>query len=404
MKVAAVIVAAGRGRRLGGPVPKQYRQIGAHMVLRHTLEAALASPRITRVLTAITEDCRSLYNEATDGLEDPRLGDAVPGGAERADTVRHALEALAGEAPDIVLVHDAARPFASTALWEALIDAAAGDEGAIAAEPVVDALWVEGSGSAAPVGCCDEPRPRAGLWRAQTPQAFPYTALLAAHRAEAVSDAPSALDDAEVFRRAGGTVRLVPGEPDNFKITTPADLARAERLVTEKEPLMDVRTGHGFDVHRFGPGDHVMLCGVAVPHSHGLVGHSDADVGLHALADALYGALAEGDIGTHFPPSDPQWKGAESHVFLAHAGSLVAARGGRISNLDVTLLCERPKIGPHAAAMRAKIGRILGLDPGRIGLKATTMERMGFVGREEGMGCIATATVILSVPAGPVAA
>ncbi|MEO1531632.1 MAG: bifunctional 2-C-methyl-D-erythritol 4-phosphate cytidylyltransferase/2-C-methyl-D-erythritol 2,4-cyclodiphosphate synthase [Pseudomonadota bacterium] len=400
MKVAAVIVAAGRGRRMGGPVPKQYQRIAGQMVLRRTLDAALACPRITTVLTAITEDCRSLYEEATLGLDDTRLASPVPGGAERADTVRLALEALADAGPDIVLVHDAARPFASPTLWEALIDAASGTEGAIAAEPVVDALWAEGTGAAAPMGCCDEPRPRAGLWRAQTPQAFPYAALLAAHRTEATSEAPSALDDAEVFRRAGGTVRLVPGEPDNFKITTPADLARAERLVAEKEPPMDVRTGHGFDVHRFGPGDHVMLCGVAVPHSHGLVGHSDADVGLHALADAIYGALAEGDIGTHFPPSDPQWKGAESHVFLAHAGARVAARGGRISNLDVTLLCERPKIGPHSAAMRTEIGRILGLDPGRIGLKATTMERMGFIGREEGMGCIATATVILPASTG----
>ncbi|MEM7496413.1 MAG: 2-C-methyl-D-erythritol 2,4-cyclodiphosphate synthase [Pseudomonadota bacterium] len=401
MQVAAVIVAAGRGLRLGGPVPKQYREIGGRMVLCRTIAAALANPRITRVLTAITEDCRSLYDEAVAGIADPRLTAAIPGGAERADTVRLALEALEPTAPDIVLVHDAARPFASAGLWEALIDAAAGSEGAIAAEPVVDALWAEGAGTdgAVPTGCCDAPRPRAGLWRAQTPQAFPFAALLAAHRTEAESDAPSALDDAEVFRRSGGTVRLIPGEPDNFKITTPADLARAERLVAEREPAMpsriDVRTGHGFDVHRFGPGDHVMLCGVAVPHSHGLVGHSDADVGLHALADALYGALAEGDIGTHFPPSDPQWKGAESHVFLAHAGQRVTARGGRISNVDVTLLCERPKIGPHAEAMRAEIGRILGLATDRIGLKATTMERMGFVGREEGMGCIATATVIL---------
>ncbi|MEM8761770.1 MAG: 2-C-methyl-D-erythritol 2,4-cyclodiphosphate synthase, partial [Pseudomonadota bacterium] len=209
---------------------------------------------------------------------------------------------------------------------------------------------------------------------------------------------PKALDDAEVFRRAGGDVKLVPGEPDNFKITTAADLERAERLaqsLTSKEGAMDVRTGHGFDVHRFGPGDHVMLCGVRVPHSNGLIGHSDADVGLHALADALYGALAEGDIGTHFPPSDPQWKGAESHVFLTHAGERVRARDGRITSLDVTLLCERPRIGPHAQAMREEIGRILDLGTDRIGLKATTMERMGFIGREEGMGCIATATVVM---------
>ncbi len=209
--------------------------------------------------------------------------------------------------------------------------------------------------------------------------------------------APPALDDAEVFRRAGHPVRLVPGEPDNFKITGPDDLARAEgqleRAMTPSLP--DIRTGHGFDVHRFREGDHVWLCGVRIPHARGLEGHSDADVGLHALADALYGALAEGDIGTHFPPSEPEWEGAESHVFLAHAAARVAARGGRIGNLDVTLLCERPKIGPHAAAMRARIAEIAGLDAARVSVKATTMERMGFVGREEGMGALATATVIL---------
>ncbi|MEM7526288.1 MAG: 2-C-methyl-D-erythritol 2,4-cyclodiphosphate synthase [Pseudomonadota bacterium] len=396
MQVAAVIVAAGRGLRLGGPMPKQYREIAGQMVLRRTLEGALTCPAIGRVVTAITSDCRHLYDAAIVGLSDERLADPIIGGAERADTVRLALESLEGSAPQIVLVHDAARPFAATTLWQTLIEATADGAGAIAAEPVVDALWAEGDGEAA--GMCDAPRPRAGLWRAQTPQAFPFAPLLAAHRAEVTGTGPKALDDAEVFRRAGGDVKLVPGEPDNFKITTAADLERAERFaqsLTSKEGAMDVRTGHGFDVHRFGPGDHVMLCGVRVPHSNGLIGHSDADVGLHALADALYGALAEGDIGTHFPPSDPQWKGAESHVFLTHAGERVRARDGRITSLDVTLLCERPRIGPHAQAMREEIGRILDLGTDRIGLKATTMERMGFLGREEGMGCIATATVVM---------
>ncbi|MEM6489790.1 MAG: 2-C-methyl-D-erythritol 2,4-cyclodiphosphate synthase [Pseudomonadota bacterium] len=412
MKIAAVIVAAGRGLRLGAPVPKQYLALAGRSVLARTVAVALSVPRIAAVQVAIGPDDGPLYGAALSGVDDPRLRPPIEGGKARVDTVRLALEALAGDAPDMVLIHDAARPFAPSALWSALIDAAAGGAGAIAAEPVVDALWRAGADAAA-----DQPVPRAALWRAQTPQAFPYPEILAAHRADATADRPAALDDAEVFRRVGRDVQLVAGDPDNFKITTPDDFARAERLAAAQDraardratesamtdaptappsaALPDIRTGHGFDVHRFGPGGSVWLCGVEIAHSHGLIGHSDADVGLHALADALYGALAEGDIGTHFPPADPQWKGAASHLFLAHAGARVAARGGRIANLDVTLLCERPKIGPHAAAMRARVGEILGLDPGRVSVKATTMERMGLIGREEGMGCIATATVVL---------
>jgi 2-C-methyl-D-erythritol 4-phosphate cytidylyltransferase/2-C-methyl-D-erythritol 2,4-cyclodiphosphate synthase len=316
----------------------------------------------------------------------------VHGGRERSDTVRLALEALAHRAPEVVLIHDAARPFASPALYRALAGHAATGEGAIAAEPVVDALWRETTD--VPGAMADTPAPRAGLWRAQTPQAFPFGALLAAHRASHQTGGPRALDDAEVFRRAGGRVRLIPGEPENFKITSAADLARAERML--EAGMSDIRVGHGFDVHRFCPGDRVTLCGVAIPHDRGLEGHSDADVGLHALADAIYGAIGDGDIGQHFPPSDPRWKGAESHIFLRHAGERVAARGGRIANIDVTLLCEHPRIAPHAAAMKTRIGEVLGLASDRISIKATTMERMGFVGREEGMGAIATATVVLS--------
>jgi 2-C-methyl-D-erythritol 4-phosphate cytidylyltransferase/2-C-methyl-D-erythritol 2,4-cyclodiphosphate synthase len=384
VSTAAIIVAAGRGLRLGGPLPKQYRTLGGGAVLARTLGAALACEALDRVLVAIHPEADSLYADAVAGLDDPRLQAPVHGGAERADTVRLALEALARHAPSAVLIHDAARPFASPALFTRLAGIAAAGEAAIAAEPVVDALWREDQGMA------DSPAPRAGLWRAQTPQAFPYAALLAAYRA---GHGAGALDDAEVFRRSGGQVRLIAGEPDNFKITTAADLARAERVLGAR--MNDVRVGHGFDVHRFCPGDHVMLCGVRVPHDHGLEGHSDADVGLHALADAIYGALGDGDIGQHFPPSDPQWKGAPSDVFLRHAGGRVAARGGRIANVDVTLLCERPKIAPHTAAMKARIGEVLGLEPERVGIKATTMERMGFVGREEGMGAMATATVVL---------
>ncbi|MEM9147055.1 MAG: bifunctional 2-C-methyl-D-erythritol 4-phosphate cytidylyltransferase/2-C-methyl-D-erythritol 2,4-cyclodiphosphate synthase [Pseudomonadota bacterium] len=385
MTTAVVIVAAGQGTRLGGPLPKQYQRLAGRPVIARTLAAALAAP-VDRVVVAIDPAARPLYDAAVDGIEDSRLTAPVAGGASRAETVRRALEALEPAAPQTVLVQDAARPFAPPTLFADLIGAIGPETGAIAAEPVDDALWAEADGQA------DSPRPRAGLWRAQTPQAFPFALLLAAHRAQADAD-PPALDDAEVFRRAGHPVRLVAGPPENFKITRAPDMVRAERML---EGAMDIRVGHGFDVHVFCEGDHVTLCGVAIPHSCGLKGHSDADVGLHALADALYGAVGQGDIGQHFPPSDPQWKGAESHIFLAHAGRLVAEAGGRITNCDVTLLCERPKIGPHAAAMRQRIGEILGLDPTRVSIKATTMERMGFVGREEGMGALATATVIMS--------
>lgn len=383
MDAAAIIVAAGRGTRLGGPVPKQYRRLGGEMVLTRTLRATLSCPVIDAVLVAIHPEAEARYDTAVAALNDQRLLPPVHGGAERSDTVRHALEALEARAPEVILIHDAARPFASPALFATLAKATADGDGAIAAEPVVDALWRETEGMA------ETPAPRAGLWRAQTPQAFPFAALLAAYRAWR----SPALDDAEVFRRAGGRVRLLPGEAENFKITTPADLARAERMVEAR--MSETRVGQGFDVHRFRPGDHVWLCGVRVPHDRGLEGHSDADVGLHALADALYGAIGDGDIGRHFPPSDPQWRAAESHIFLRHAGGRVAARRGKIVNLDVTLLCERPKISPYATAMRTRIAEILNIEKDRVSVKATTMERMGFVGREEGMAALATAAVAL---------
>jgi 2-C-methyl-D-erythritol 4-phosphate cytidylyltransferase/2-C-methyl-D-erythritol 2,4-cyclodiphosphate synthase len=386
VSIAAIIVAAGRGTRLGGPVPKQYQRLGGEMVLTRTLRAALACTGIDAVLVAIHPEAAGLYAEAVAPLTDPRLLPPVHGGTERSDTVRLALEALAAQAPEVVLIHDAARPFANAALYTTLAGHARTGEGAIAAEPVVDALWREADSMA------DAPAPRTGLWRAQTPQAFPYAALLAAHQA----GGPPALDDAEVFRRAGGRVRLIPGGPENFKITTAADLARAARQLEAQ--MSDIRVGHGFDVHRFCSGDHVTLCGVKIPHDRGLEGHSDADVGLHALADAIYGAIGDGDIGQHFPPSDPQWKGAESHIFLSHASQRVIKCGGRIGNVDVTLLCEHPKIAPHAASMKARIGSLLGLEIDRVSIKATTMERMGFVGRDEGMGAMATATVLLGAP------
>ena len=385
MQTAAIVVAAGQGTRLGGPVPKQYRALAGEPVLTRTLRAVLAAP-VDGVLVAIQPEARAAYDRAAAPLAGPRLLPPVAGGASRADSVRNALEALEPHRPARVLVHDAARPFVAPDRIAALL---AADGAAILAEPVVDALWREEEGRA------DAPVPRAGLWRAQTPQCFPFAELLAAHRAEAASRRPPALDDAEVFRRAGHPVALIQGHPENFKITTADDLARAERMLGH---AYETRTGQGFDVHRFAPGDHVWLCGVRIPHDHRLEGHSDADVGLHALADALYGALAEGDIGRHFPPSDPQWKGAESHIFLSHAAGLVRARGGRVVNADVTLLAEAPRIAPHADAMRARMAGLLGCAPGRVAVKATTMERMGFVGRGEGIAALATATVAL--PAG----
>jgi 2-C-methyl-D-erythritol 4-phosphate cytidylyltransferase / 2-C-methyl-D-erythritol 2,4-cyclodiphosphate synthase len=395
MENAAIIVAAGQGLRLGGPVPKQYQPLGAEPVLTRTLRAILAAP-IDAVVVAIHPDARALYDAAAAPVACPRLLAPVAGGATRAESVLRGLEALEPSAPARVLVHDAARPFVAPADLAALLAAMTPDEdaaehpagGAILAEPVADALWRAQDGRAA------APVPREGLWRAQTPQAFPFAALLAAHRAEAASDRPPALDDAEVFRRAGHPVRLVQGSPENFKITSAADLDRARRLLPAALPV-EFRTGQGFDVHRFAPGDHVWLCGVRIPHAHRLEGHSDADVGLHALSDALYGALAEGDIGRHFPPSDPRWKGAESHIFLSHAAGLVAARGGRVVNADVTLLAEAPRIAPHADAMRGRMAALLGTAPARVAVKATTMERMGFVGREEGIAALATATVAL---------
>jgi 2-C-methyl-D-erythritol 4-phosphate cytidylyltransferase/2-C-methyl-D-erythritol 2,4-cyclodiphosphate synthase len=381
MQTAAVIVAAGQGTRLGGPMPKQYRDLAGEPVLTRTLRAVLAAP-VDAVLVAIHPDARAEYDRAAAPLAGPRLLPPVTGGETRAHSVRNALEALEPHGPSRVIVHDAARPFVAPDRIAALLEVPGA---AILAEPVVDALWREAEGKA------EAPVPRAGLWRAQTPQCFPFTELLAAHRALTAAE-PPALDDAEIFRRAGHAVALVLGSAENFKITTPDDLARAERLLARP---FETRTGQGFDVHRFAPGDHVWLCGVRIPHDHRLEGHSDADVGLHALADALYGALAEGDIGRHFPPSDPQWKGAASHIFLSHAAGLVRARGGRVVNADVTLLAEAPKIAPHADAMRARMAGLLGCAPSRVSVKATTMERMGFVGRGEGIAALATATIAL---------
>jgi 2-C-methyl-D-erythritol 4-phosphate cytidylyltransferase/2-C-methyl-D-erythritol 2,4-cyclodiphosphate synthase len=372
MTVAAIIVAAGRGTRAGGTVPKQWQQLAGKPVVAHSILAFAGLADL--VILVIHPDDRAFA--APLGV---RL---VEGGATRDASVCNALEHLSGTGITRVLIHDGARPLVSRTLIRRLIAALDGSVAAAPAVPVTDALWR--GRDLHVIGTQD----RTGLWRAQTPQAFHCDAILAAHRAHP----GGAADDVEVARAAGLDVAIVEGDEDNLKLTFAADFARAERIL--KERGMDIRVGNGFDVHAFGPGDHVWLCGTRVPHGKGLVGHSDADVGMHALTDAIYGALAEGDIGQHFPPSDPQWKGAQSHVFLRHAAARAAARGFAISHADVTLICEMPKIGPHAAAMRQVLADILGLAPDRISVKATTSERLGFTGREEGIAALATATLV----------
>jgi 2-C-methyl-D-erythritol 4-phosphate cytidylyltransferase / 2-C-methyl-D-erythritol 2,4-cyclodiphosphate synthase len=377
----ALVVAAGRGTRLGAPLPKQYLPLGGVPVLRHGLRTLLAHPAIASVRVIIHPDDRAHYDAAAGGLD---LMAPVDGGAQRQDSVRNGLESLAGEAPDLVLIHDGARPFLDHGVIDRVLAGLESHQGAIAALPVQDTVK-RGNGVRI-VATID----RSALWRAQTPQGFHYRPILDAHRAAAGAELS---DDAAVAERAGIAVALVEGSEDNFKVTTMDDLARAERHLAARNG--DIRTGQGFDVHVFGPGDHVWLCGVAVPHAQGLVGHSDADVGLHALTDAMLGAIGAGDIGMHFPPSEPQWRGAPSHRFLRHAAGLVAAAGGSIAHVDVTIICERPKVGPHRAAMTARIAEILALAPTRVNVKATTTEGLGFTGRGEGIAAQAVATIRL---------
>lgn len=377
MTTAAILVAAGRGQRAGGGVPKQWRPLAGRRVADWTLARFLAHPRIDRVVLVLSRDDDAAWAEFAD-----RTGlTLAEGGADRAGSVRAGLAALEGSGCTRVLIHDIARPCVSPALISSVLDALADAPGAAPALAVSDALWTGAAGQVTGT------RDRAGLYAAQTPQGFDLAAIRAAHAAYP----GGAADDVEVARAAGLRVIIVPGDPDNLKITRPEDFSRAARLL---EDDVDVRTGNGYDVHRFGPGDQVWLCGVSVPHGRGLQGHSDADVGMHALTDAIYGALADGDIGRHFPPSDPQWKGAESHIFLRHAAGRAQARGYRLGNADVTLVCERPKIGPHAAAMQAALAGILGVEADRISVKATTSERLGFTGREEGIAALATVTLV----------
>ncbi|WP_224405405.1 bifunctional 2-C-methyl-D-erythritol 4-phosphate cytidylyltransferase/2-C-methyl-D-erythritol 2,4-cyclodiphosphate synthase [Afifella sp. IM 167] len=379
---AALIVAAGSGSRSGLSLPKQYARLGGMPVLRRTLLAFSANPLVSSILCVIQPANRDLYEEAAEGID--KLGEPVAGGDSRQASVRLGLEALAADAPDYVLIHDAARCFVTPDVIERVVAALDEKTGAVPTIAVSDTLkHVEGGLVTATI---DRARCRA----VQTPQAFPFAPILDAHRA--VKDRSDLTDDAAVAEAAGLAVRSVEGDERNVKLTTSADFSRAERLL---QGTSEIRTGQGYDVHAFCPGDHVTLCGVEVPHERALLGHSDADVGMHALTDALYGALGEGDIGQHFPPSDPQWKGAASEIFLRAAAERVAARGGRIINADVTLVCEAPKIGPHRAAMGERLAAILGISPGRVNVKATTSEKLGFTGRSEGIASLATASVAL---------
>ncbi|WP_137044750.1 bifunctional 2-C-methyl-D-erythritol 4-phosphate cytidylyltransferase/2-C-methyl-D-erythritol 2,4-cyclodiphosphate synthase [Pseudolabrys sp. FHR47] len=385
-KIAAVIVAAGRGTRAAGSdVPKQFRQVGGEAVLRRCLTAFAGCELIHTIQTVIRPGDEPHYAEAASGLA---VAPPVHGGDTRQASVRAGLEALAGEAPDIVLIHDAARPFASPALIARAIEATTETGAAIPGLAVTDTIKsIDGHGY---VG---ETLDRTRLRAVQTPQAFTFAPILEAHRRAAHEGRTDFTDDAAIAEWAGMQVRVFDGESANIKITHPEDFVRAEAM--QLSQLSDVRTGTGIDVHAFGPGDHVMIGGVRIAHGQALTGHSDADVGLHALTDAILGALADGDIGSHFPPSDPQWKGAASDRFLKFACERVASRGGRIAHLDLTIVCEAPKIGPHRDAIRETVARIAGLSMDRVAVKATTSEQLGFTGRREGIAAYATATVRL---------
>jgi 2-C-methyl-D-erythritol 4-phosphate cytidylyltransferase/2-C-methyl-D-erythritol 2,4-cyclodiphosphate synthase len=379
-ETVALIVAAGRGERAGGGVPKQFRLLAGKPVLRWAIEAFRTHPEIDAVQTVIHGDDRQRYEDATEGAG---LDDPIVGGATRADSVRNGLDALGRSPPRRVLIHDGARPLVSSSLISRIINALDNADAAAPLLPVTDTLRRRTAGGYETV-------PRDDLLRAQTPQGFRFHKIWDAHRRFA---GEPVTDDLALAERANLSIAAVAGEETNIKLTTTDDFAAAEKLALSS--LLDVRTGTGFDAHRFGPGDHVWLCGVKVPHSATLVGHSDADVGLHALTDAILGALGAADIGAHFPPSEERWRGAPSHLFLGHAAELVRQRGGFISHVDVTLICERPKVGPHREVMRARLAEILRIDIGRVSVKATTSDGLGFTGRSEGIAAQAVATIRL---------
>ena len=384
---AAVLVAGGSGARFGLAVPKQYLPLAGMSVLRRALLPFVDRPDIDPVVVVVSPRHQDTAGRAVAGLPVRLLPLA---GSERQDTVRNALEWLAAQpsVPDGVVVHDAARPLVTAALLDRVLASVGPEQGAIAAVPVRDTLK-RGTGDPARIAATVH---RSGLWQAQTPQAFPFGPLLAAHRALATTPVT---DDAALAEQAGLPVALVEGDARNFKITHTEDLAMAEALLASPATGSIPCTGTGYDVHRLVPGDGMTLCGVPIRAPFRLSGHSDADVGLHALTDAILGAIADGDIGSHFPPSDPQWRGASSDRFLSHALERVGVYEGRLAHIDVTLVCERPKIGPHRQAMRERIAAITGLPLGRVSVKATTSERLGFTGREEGIAALASATVLV---------
>ena len=386
---AALVVAAGRGTRAAGAagVPKQYATLGGAPMLTRTLEALASHDGIDLVQVVVHPDDLDLYAAAVANIG-AKLLPPVPGGATRQQSGLAGLEALAAHGASHVLIHDAARPFVTADIIDRVTAALDTDFAGVAAEPVADTLK-RASAEDHVSATVDS----AGLWRAQTPQGFDFDTILDLHRQAATAGRSDFTDDAAIAEWAGIPVKLVAGASRNTKITTAEDLTMANALVAAGP--MEPRTGTGFDVHRFTEGDHVWLCGVKIPHTAKLEGHSDADVGLHALTDAVLGAIGDGDIGQHFPPSDMQWKGAASHLFLEYAARRVRDRGGRITNVDVTLLCEAPRVGPHRDAMRTAVAAMLGIDVSRVGVKATTTEQLGFTGRREGIAAMASATVLL---------
>ncbi|WP_082773422.1 bifunctional 2-C-methyl-D-erythritol 4-phosphate cytidylyltransferase/2-C-methyl-D-erythritol 2,4-cyclodiphosphate synthase [Afipia birgiae] len=384
-RTAAIIVAAGRGLRAGTGGPKQYRSIGGKTVLSRAMEPFCTHPDVFAVQPVRNPDDADIFDQAVCHL---KYQSPVNGGATRQASVRAGLEALASEAPDIVLIHDAARAFVTDKVISRAIDAALITGAAIPVVPVTDTIKVVDA-----TGAIQATPERGNLRIAQTPQAFRFDAILEAHRRAAREGRDDFTDDAAIAEWAGLTVATFEGDAANMKLTTPEDFAREEARLGAM--LGDIRTGTGYDVHALTDGDHLMLCGVRVPFNRGFLAHSDGDVGLHALVDAILGALAYGDIGSHFPPSDPKWKGAASDQFLKHAAELVGKRGGRIAHLEVTMICEAPKIGPLRDAMRAKIAEITGLPQSRVAVKATTSERLGFTGRQEGIAATASATIRL---------
>jgi len=393
----AVIVAAGRGLRAvtgEGAGPKQYQALGRASVLAQTSTAFLEHPMIDAVTVVIHQDDGDLFVEAMGALLDHgKLMPPVVGGASRQASVHNGLEALARFAPTKTLIHDAARPFVDAQTIERVVSALDNGPAALPALAVADTLKrADNSGQVS------ETVDRSGLFAAQTPQGFVFDAILSAHRDAAIRSDMTFTDDSALAEWAGLPVTLVEGGTRNSKITTAEDLAEAKRSMMNTQLTPDIRVGHGYDTHQLVAGDHVWLCGLRIDHTHSLSGHSDADVGLHALTDALLSTIADGDIGSHFPPSDPRWKGARSDVFLRHAVDRVTKAGGIITHMDVTLICEAPKIGPHRDTMRATISTISGVDRGRIAVKATTNEQIGFVGRGEGIVALATATVVMGSP------